>query len=177
MFDNVGGTIKSVAKVVCWFGIILSIILGVSLISSGTRINNDRNTRGMGTGTIMLGGLILLAGPIGSWLGCLSMYALGQLVENSDICAEYITNMKNEQEKNKAHAGMKTNAAHDSIVAPDYSKEPSEIMENQKQNKESPVWERDGRNRVICPNCGNTCNYSYLTIYEKCPKCGQDYKP
>ena len=32
MFDNIGGKIKAVAKVICWIGIITSIIIGFIML-------------------------------------------------------------------------------------------------------------------------------------------------
>ena len=72
MFENIGSKIKTVAKVVCWIGIIASIISGIVLIAQ------DEDTA-------FLGFLVIVLGSVGSWVGSFITYGFGQLVENSDI--------------------------------------------------------------------------------------------
>ena len=74
MFENVGGKIKTLAKVTTWIGIIASIIVGFGVMF----------TQKSGGGFLM-GLLIMAVGSFASWLASLSSYAFGQLVENSDI--------------------------------------------------------------------------------------------
>lgn len=73
MFNNIGGKIKGVAVVVCWIGIVASVIMGIWFIAEGDE---------------EVGIPILLAGPLFSWLGSLGFYGFGQLIENSDIQAQ-----------------------------------------------------------------------------------------
>ena len=42
MFTNIGGKIKALAKVVCWIGIILSVIFGIISIVTGNEMSNSR---------------------------------------------------------------------------------------------------------------------------------------
>lgn len=72
MFENIGSKIKTVAKVVCWIGIIASVISGIVLIAQ------DEDTA-------FLGFLVIVLGCVGSWVGSFITYGFGQLVENSDI--------------------------------------------------------------------------------------------
>jgi hypothetical protein len=78
MFDNIGGKIKAVAKGICWAGIISSCIAGIVLIL-------------MDEATIPAGLLVLIIGPLASWVGSFMTYGLGQLIENSDILVENST--------------------------------------------------------------------------------------
>ena len=39
MFDDVGGKLKTIAKVFCWIGIVLSVIYGISIIAGLVKIN------------------------------------------------------------------------------------------------------------------------------------------
>ena len=71
MFDNIGGKIKSLARVVCWIGIISSIITGLITIF----VNEDM---------ILTGVLLAVIGSFLSWIGSFFAYGFGQLVENSD---------------------------------------------------------------------------------------------
>ena len=71
MFDNVGGKLKIVAKVCCWAGIALAVICGVAY--------------GIVSKSFLLAVLTAVGGAIVFWVGSLEIYALGELVENSDI--------------------------------------------------------------------------------------------
>ena len=75
MFDNIGGKMKTLAKVVCWIGIIASCLCGIILIG----IDED---------TALTGFLVLIFGSLSSWIGSFMTYGLGQLIENSDILVE-----------------------------------------------------------------------------------------
>lgn len=76
MFDNIGGKIKGVARVVTWLGIISSCLAGFVML-----------VEGLDTSEILAfyGILVAGVGSLFSWLGSLTLYGLGQLIENSDI--------------------------------------------------------------------------------------------
>ena len=67
MFDNIGGKIKTLAKVVCWIGIVASVILGLLSMNVITAL------------------LIMGIGSLSSWIGSFMTYGFGQLIENTDI--------------------------------------------------------------------------------------------
>ena len=73
MFDNIGEKIKTLAKVVCWVGIIASVVMGFIAIAS----SNDE--------TVGFLSLVLIAGlgSLGSWVGSFVLYGFGELVSNS----------------------------------------------------------------------------------------------
>ena len=82
MFNNVGGKLKTLAKVVAWIGMIASCMLGLGSIVL-VRI---------GVGAFipigfLMGFLIMVIGFLISWLSSLGLYAFGELVENSAIIA------------------------------------------------------------------------------------------
>ena len=56
MFDNIGTKIKSLAKIVCWVGIIITVIAGIVMLASGNDISSP------------IGLVLIVAGPIGSWI-------------------------------------------------------------------------------------------------------------
>lgn len=71
MFDNVGGTLKGLAKIICWLGIILFVIFG--LVQCADEYADDEDmTAGFLTSTV---------GSVVSWLSSLGLYAFGELVE------------------------------------------------------------------------------------------------
>lgn len=75
MFNNIGGKIKSLAKIVCWLGIISYIISGFSLI-----LTNQQPL-------VLVGILIAVVGSLFSWISLFILYGFGELVENSAIIA------------------------------------------------------------------------------------------
>ena len=70
MFDNIGGKIKTLAKVICWIGIITSVITGIVFAIS----DDDM---------ILYGLLIAVGGSLISWIGSFFTYGFGELIENS----------------------------------------------------------------------------------------------
>ena len=78
MFDNIGRKIKTLAEVLCWLGIIGSIIIAVMMV------NNDY------TETRITGWITLFAGPLVSWISSSTLYALGEIAENSAMQARLI---------------------------------------------------------------------------------------
>ena len=67
MFSNMGGKIKALAKVVCWLGIAISVVIGFVM----------RGTRGME----LSGTVVLLLGPLSAWIGSFVLCGFGELVE------------------------------------------------------------------------------------------------
>ncbi len=72
MFNNIGSRIKALAKVICWLGIIISVITGIIGIINGTEQS------------IVSGVITIIFGPLASWLGSFFAYGFGQLIENTD---------------------------------------------------------------------------------------------
>ena len=74
MFNNIGGKIKTLAKVICWIGIIASVIGGIA-------------TMAMDEDMIIFGLLGMPVGALASWIGSFMLYGFGELVENSTVLA------------------------------------------------------------------------------------------
>ena len=71
MFDNIGRKIKSLSQFVCWIGIICSVISGIVITASDEDL-------------MFLGFLIMIIGPLVSWISSFTLYGFGQLIENTD---------------------------------------------------------------------------------------------
>lgn len=71
MFKNIGGKIKIVAIVTCIFGMLVSWIAGIILMTEGDIM-------------VLWGFLVAILGSAFSWVGTFFTYGLGQLIENSD---------------------------------------------------------------------------------------------
>lgn len=65
MFNNIGDKIKTLAQVVCWIGVALSVLYGVYIISEGSGV----------------GLLVMIFGSLLSWVGSFFTYGFGELIE------------------------------------------------------------------------------------------------
>ncbi len=74
MFNNIGKKIKTLAEIICWLGIIFSVLFGLGNIFS------DKSGLSLFTGLFLM-----IVGPLISWIGTFLLYGFGQLIENSDI--------------------------------------------------------------------------------------------
>lgn len=66
MFDNIGGKIKGLAKVICWVGIICSVITGAIMFA-------DEDA-------VLMGFLVIVLGSLSAWIGCFVLYGFGELI-------------------------------------------------------------------------------------------------
>lgn len=82
MWSNIGNKIKVLAKVICWIGIILSVIGGIAIIAGGNAVRSYGYTYGTG-GTTLTGILVIVLGALGSWVGSLTLYGFGELVDRA----------------------------------------------------------------------------------------------
>ena len=70
MFSNIGGKIKTAARVCCWILIAAFVIMGIAQIVGGNG----------------LGGLVtIVVGALAAWVGSFTLYGFGELIENSCI--------------------------------------------------------------------------------------------
>ena len=74
MFNNIGGKIKTLARVICWIGIIASVVGGIGMMV-------------MDEDMIIFGLLTIPVGALMSWIGSFMLYGFGELVENSAVLA------------------------------------------------------------------------------------------
>lgn len=81
MFENIGRKIMMLAKVLCWIGIVGSVMCGGALVAVGIT-----GFGGVPAYTAILGGFAVAAlGALFSWIGSFFVYGFGRLIENSDI--------------------------------------------------------------------------------------------
>ena len=85
MFKNIGKKIKVLAKVLCWIGIVCSVLIGLAIILlsfmetvevPGTEVSVS------GVGGLVVGILFIVFGVLISWIGSFTTYGFGELVEN-----------------------------------------------------------------------------------------------
>ena len=70
MFANVGQKIMDLASLVCWVGIVISILTGIIMMAAAEEL-------------ILAGLLIAVVGSLGSWIGSWFTYGFGELLETT----------------------------------------------------------------------------------------------
>lgn len=86
MFKNIGKKIKTLAKVICWVGIICSMIGGVVMAVSGASVVS--NDTASGVAAIAGGVLTAVLGALISWISSFMMLGFGEIVDKVDEIAE-----------------------------------------------------------------------------------------
>lgn len=78
MFDNIGGKIKSLAQIMAYILMGLSILAGLLMLFSNP----------------VVGLLSIVVGCLSAWIGSFFMYAFGELVENSERSANSLNEIR-----------------------------------------------------------------------------------
>ena len=94
MYKNIGGKIKWMARIACILGVIVSVIGGLAIMFLGGGISVFGIFRSVAWYMVLLGILVMAAGSFLSWVGSFFIYGIGQLIENSDIIANYYRNKR-----------------------------------------------------------------------------------
>ena len=157
MFENVGGKIKGLAVIVCWLGIIGSVITALVLWAA----NSYRTpTIGLGIGVLVIGSLV-------SWISSFAAYALGEITENSEQQTAILKALCEEQKKmNESLFQMKTKS---SIVSADVFENPNPVSvvksvtdeprkrrnpeKNNADNDQRVVYVDRSKREMQCPYC------------------------
>ena len=86
MFNNIGAKIKTLAKILCWIGIIGSVISGIVIIAAGSKGGYYSTPYGsISSGSAVVAGILtMVLGSLLSWIGSFFAYGFGQLIENTD---------------------------------------------------------------------------------------------
>ena len=79
MYTNVGAKVKSLANVICFLGIIASVIAGISMIAGGSQMSMYY---GGGNPMVVSGLVLIVLGSVGSWASSLALYAFGEMSEH-----------------------------------------------------------------------------------------------
>jgi hypothetical protein len=78
MFTNVGDKIKVLAKVICVLGIIVSVVMGIAIISGGSSFSYYTSSNQM----ILPGLLVMVLGSVLSWANAILLFTFGEMAEN-----------------------------------------------------------------------------------------------
>lgn len=132
MFENIGKKIKSLANILCWVGIIAYVIAAIVMISTDEYL--------IGTGF-----LLLIVGPLMSWVGSLFIYGFGELIDKTCDIAE-----------NTRSRDIKQSTSSEKIQSSGYS---LSKLANEKTNN-SGSWAckecgtKNDANSLCCKDCG-----------------------
>jgi len=89
LFSNIGKKIMALAKILCWVGIVFSVIMWVG----GLVASADSYEPGI---TILLAFVVLVVGFLISWIGSWTMYAFGQLVDDNQNLRAQLSSLNKE---------------------------------------------------------------------------------
>lgn len=87
MFNNIGKKIQTLAKVICWVGIIFTVLLGAFCLYGGINTYNYE--------MIANGIILIILGPLSSWISSLTLFGFGELVDSNKQMKEDIEELKN----------------------------------------------------------------------------------
>ena len=152
-YDNIGQKIKSLATGTFVVEAIAAIIAGIYLITSSENM-------------VLIGFLVIFAGPLVAWVLSWLLYGFGQLIENSDIIAE--------ESKRK-------NDKHDKLVAQNNERKQKQKAQQQyahvREVIENPGIHENDFIDIICPHCSETLSYPKGQLENNsaliCPLCGE----
>ena len=125
MFDNIGGKIKTLAQVVCWIGIITSIIYGIVLMGTDDDL-------------IFLGFIVMVVGALLSWVSSFTLFGFGEIIEDTKLIRKVLvgdnlpSDIQNASEKNNFEVDKTTQRANN-----------PQIMALQKQYENGDITEDD----------------------------------
>ena len=97
MFSNIGEKIKKLAAIICWIGIICSLILGIVVVVAPNSILYNYRVNVNGTtvassnsivAQVITGVLVFVIGSLASWISSFVLYGFGELVSNSKKIAD-----------------------------------------------------------------------------------------
>lgn len=168
MFDNIGGKIKTVATAFTWIGIIFFSLTGLIVMF----VDED---------TILLGILIIAIGCLTSWLSSLTLYGLGQLIENSDILV--VQSRRQPPAPVYTHTTVANNTANATTNGgsplTNFLNNQSNVVPVQplvvdEDNIKCPVCnELQRNNRLVCYKCGQPFINGQPNIPYWCKNCGR----
>ena len=96
MFDNIGKKIKTLATVLCWGGIVASVIVAMMMFM----LAEDSAEEFMGPGLFFL-----IIGPLSSWISSFFVYGFGELI---DKACDIERNTRGGERKSAAQAKVET---------------------------------------------------------------------
>lgn len=88
MYNNIGKKIKTLAKVLAWLGIAVSVIAGIAIIAGGGAMSSYGSSYNMGGSAAVAGITTIIFGALGSWVSSFMLYGFGELIEKTTEIAK-----------------------------------------------------------------------------------------
>lgn len=161
MFTNIGGKIKTVAKVICWLGMILCVVLGIIVLVIADELPAD-----LEDACYPFGVIIILVGPVFSYIGSLKLYGIGELIEKvTEI--EINTHSKTETKPVTSNNSILQKTQAQNVVSP--------ANKAIKADTDEPEEWID----MICPVCKEQVSYTKTMLQNDknlvCPYCNNEF--
>ena len=161
MWKNIGSKVEGLAKVVCWLGIIGSIIYGIILMTTTTEVTVGYYYATTETVYPYIGAGIawIILGSFASWIGSWVMYAIGEAAEAAEVQLNTTENniYKTFTEETKKRLRTETEANKVNVKP----NEEKELAKEHNITEPGYYW--------ICPDCGAASKTS-LSICRNCRK-------
>ena len=158
MFDNIGKKIKTLAKVICGIGIVASIIVAIIMFIISSMSYLQSVLFGW------LGIIILLLGPLFSWIGCFLLYGFGELIDNSAIIAQQ-SNSSNQNYNKK--------------LEKQHKKDTEQRLDSIKEQLLDNSISEDDYIDIQCPNCDAELSFARYDLLHNqsltCPCCDKKF--
>ena len=154
-FDNIGQKIKSLTKWSCWITILL---IWIAAPIAFIVLVADNWTAEL----CWIPLVSAIVGPVIVWLSSWTMYAFGELVDNS-------THKQNSKKTPVENLVKKQKQAYKQ----DFDKKASNIVKTTPKNNDS---EEDNYFDIECPNCGEPLSFVVGTTEAECPWCNFNIK-
>ncbi len=164
MFDNIGLKIKLLSKVICWIGIIISVILAIIMFAAA-----DNAHYSVEDTFTTIGFICLFVGPLSSWIGSFLLYGFGELIDSSMKNARY-------SEENAMYSKTIYNLLNKSNKVAkrlNISEEPVHSNENEVERifKEVKLEDIEEGIVCICPYCGHRQKVVGSLDEKRCTHC------
>lgn len=156
MFDNIGGKLKGFASFFAKLGIVVSCIIGVWYWGIIGHLSGELTFTGF-----IIGLLIAAGGSFASWAGSLTLYAFGDLVDNSAKTVALLSDKKSVKKNSKNESEEIEKSVLDDIALIE------ELETNSICNECGKEFLTDDN---FCSNCGSG-NDKIRLVYNEYGKC------
>ena len=89
MFNNIGGKIKTLARIITYIGITASVIIGIATMFMPYKLAEIFDvTPASAAISFLTGFVIIIGGSLASWIGSFFIYGFGELIERVCLIEE-----------------------------------------------------------------------------------------
>ena len=173
MYNNIGGKIKSLARVICIIGIVLSVIGGIIIMAQGFDEARFYAKR-IAVEAFFVGILAIGLGSLVSWLSCFLLYGFGQLIDDTSAIKR---KLYGEGGKKKKKPDAETETYEREAEDDGYEYIGSASDRSIEDSLNDPAVSNDEMLDIPCPRCGERLSFPKETLLTQdtvvCPYCGR----